>query len=159
MKLTKTKMTRHLYEQKQEILGGLVECTDAFLKKEVIRRKKQHPRWSNSIALMYIYSGKIGRVGRGYGTYVKIFASLTSAEIKAIPLQLHAFITFLRCAVYPGVPFYTSDVGKAAGEMISKEVSRLKQRAANRDVVKVPGGPIGGTSRRLRRLRNKARRA
>lgn len=161
MKLINTKMTRHLHEQKQEILGGLVGCTNSFLTKEVKRRMKQHPKWSSTNALMSIYSARIGRVSRGYITYVRILASLTREEIKAIPIQLYAFITFLRSGVYQGVTFYISDIGKAVEKTISREVFRAKQRIANNSGDKVTGKPIGGTSRRLRRLRNikvKARR-
>lgn len=155
MKFTNTRMTRNAREQKQEMLAGLVECTGAFLKKEISRRMKQHPRWTRSNALMSIYSGRVGGVKKGYCMYVRIFSSLTVAEIKAIPLQLYAFITFLRCAAYSGVPFFVEAVGEAAQAILSREVFRARQRLARQTAVKEDGKPIGGTSRRLRRLRNR----
>lgn len=155
MKVSRTRISRSRREQKQDMLAGLVECTPEFMEQETARRLEQHPTWSRNKVMFSIYDGRIGKARKGHGTYIAIFENLSEMEIRAIPLQLNYFITFVRCGLYPGVKFFASKVAKEINKDVREQANVAKQ--INNHGIKIPGEPIGGTSRRVRTPRHARR--
>lgn len=149
MEIIQSKAQKRLFEERIDMLAGLVECTPAYMEKEIKRRLKRKPGAKRIKLIENIYVARIGKINKGAKKYSALFRSLTGPEIRAIPRQLYAFTMYIRAEIYPGVTFFIDGADRA----LEREI-RAQSIIVDRKERRNKGNASGGTSRRIRKLRS-----